>query len=117
VRLDEHARCDAIRLRELIAKVEVATAEDKAVTRHAINLANTNAYGLALPVFSTALEHAGDGPFSAFGRQQGRSCRTHPSGYDRPISRNGSQARQVTNIQPAHASWLSHSVIKKGDRQ
>jgi hypothetical protein len=64
-------------------------------------------------VFSTALERAGDGPFSAFGRQQGRSCRTHPSGYGRPISRNGSQARQVTNIQPAHASWLSHPVIKK----
>jgi amidase len=64
VKLHEYMRCDAIGLRELIAAGEVTVAEVEAVARHAIDVANADVNGLALPVFSPALDHADDGPFT-----------------------------------------------------
>jgi amidase len=64
VKLHEYARCDAIALRELIAAGEVTAAEVEAVARRAIDIADAEVNGLALPTFSTALDHADDGPFT-----------------------------------------------------
>lgn len=61
--LHEYAMYDTIGLRDLIAAGEVTPAEVEAVARQALDVANAE-NGLALPVFSPALDHAGDGPFS-----------------------------------------------------
>jgi amidase len=64
VELDEYARQDAVGLRGLIAAGEVSAAEVEAVARRALNLADAEVNGLALPLFSPALDHADDGPFA-----------------------------------------------------
>ncbi len=62
--LSEYARCDAIGLRDLIRAGDVTASEVEAVTRHALEVANAEVNGLAMPVFPTALDRAGDGPFA-----------------------------------------------------
>jgi amidase len=64
VELHEYARHDAIGLRALIAAGEVSAAAVEAVTRQALELANAEVNGLAMPVFAEALDHAADGPFA-----------------------------------------------------
>lgn len=62
--LREYAQCDAVGLRGLIEGGDVAASEVEAVVRHALELANAEVNGLALPVFSPALDHADDGSFA-----------------------------------------------------
>ncbi|GAA4557633.1 amidase [Planotetraspora kaengkrachanensis] len=62
--LHEYARYDAVGLRELIAAGEVAAAEVESAARNALAVADTEVNGLALPVFSPALDHAEDGPLT-----------------------------------------------------
>ena len=62
MRLDEYAQHDAVGLRELIATGAVAAAEVQIVARQALEAANAALNALATPLFSTALEHAADGP-------------------------------------------------------
>ena len=61
--LHEYARLDAIGLRDLIAAGEVSAAEVEAVARRALALVDAEVNGLAMPLFESALGHAGDGPF------------------------------------------------------
>lgn len=61
--LHDYVRYDAVGLRELIEAGEVTAAEVEAVAREAIEAANAVVNGLALPVFSPALDHEPDGPF------------------------------------------------------
>ena len=60
----EYASCDAIGLRDLLRAREVTAAEVEAVARDALATADAELNGLALPLFSPALEHAGDGPLA-----------------------------------------------------
>ncbi|WP_020673970.1 amidase [Amycolatopsis nigrescens] len=60
----EYTRYDAIGLRELIVAGEVTAAEVEAAARQALAVADKAVNGLAMPVFSPALEHAGDGPLT-----------------------------------------------------
>ena len=62
--LHDYARCDAVGLRALMGAGEVTAAEVEAAARRALDVANAAVNGLALPVFSPALDHADDGPFS-----------------------------------------------------
>ncbi|GAA4586174.1 amidase family protein [Planotetraspora phitsanulokensis] len=62
--LHEYARYDAVGLRDLIAAGEVGAEEVESAARHALAMADAEVNGLALPVFSPALDHAGDGPFT-----------------------------------------------------
>jgi amidase len=62
--LHEYTSCDAIGLRELMQAGEVTVAEVEAVAREALAAADAELNGLALPLFSPALDHAADGPFS-----------------------------------------------------
>ncbi len=62
--LREYARCDAVALRDLIARGEVGAAEVEDVARRALEAANAAVNGLAQPLFGAALDHAGDGPFT-----------------------------------------------------
>ncbi|MEV8630857.1 amidase [Streptosporangium sp. NPDC051023] len=62
--LHEYARYDAIGLRDLIRAGEVTAAEVEAVARQALEKANAEVNGLALPPFSPALDHAADGPLT-----------------------------------------------------
>ncbi|MFB4309543.1 amidase family protein [Actinomadura sp. GTD37] len=64
MQLHEYARCDAIGLRELIKAGEVTADEVEAVAREALAAADAEVNGLALPLFSPALDHAADGPFA-----------------------------------------------------
>jgi amidase len=64
VELYEYAQHDAVGLRDLILAGEVSAAEVEAVARQALDVANAKLNGLALPVFSPALDHAEDGPFA-----------------------------------------------------
>lgn len=64
VNVDEYTRYDAVGLRDLIRAGEVSAAEVEAVARRALESANATVNGLALPLFSPALDHADDGPFS-----------------------------------------------------
>jgi amidase len=64
VELDEYARLDAVGLRELIARGEVAAAEVVAVARDAVTAADSVVNALAQPLFADPLSHAGDGPFT-----------------------------------------------------
>jgi len=63
VDLHEYSRYDAVGLRELIEAGEVTAVEVETVAREAIEAANAVVNGLALPVFSPALDHDPDGPF------------------------------------------------------
>ncbi|WP_433256236.1 amidase [Streptosporangium sp. CA-135522] len=62
--LHEYARYDAVGLRDLIRTGEVTADEVEAAARKALAMADTEVNGLALPVFTPALEHAEDGPFA-----------------------------------------------------
>ncbi|WP_214416186.1 amidase [Sphaerisporangium fuscum] len=62
--LHEYTQYDAVGLRDLIKAGEVTAAEVEAVARRALAVANAQVNGLALPVFSPALDHASDGPFT-----------------------------------------------------
>ncbi|WP_214105103.1 amidase [Acrocarpospora catenulata] len=62
--IHEYGSFDAVALSELIKKGEVTAAEVEAVAREAILAADAELNGLALPLFDTALAHAGDGPFA-----------------------------------------------------
>ncbi|OJF11312.1 amidase [Couchioplanes caeruleus] len=60
----EYARYDAIGLRGLMSTGEVKPAEVEDTARRALEAANAEVNGLALPLFSPALGHAADGPFT-----------------------------------------------------
>ncbi|MEV1172091.1 amidase [Nonomuraea sp. NPDC049784] len=62
--LHEYARYDAVGIRNLIKSGEVTADEVEATARQALEAANAKVNGLALPVFSPALDHAADGPLS-----------------------------------------------------
>ena len=62
--LHEYASFDAIGLRDLMRAGEVTAAEVEAVAREALVAADAELNGLALPLFSTALDHAADGPLA-----------------------------------------------------
>jgi amidase len=62
VELHEYASRDAVGLRELIEAKEVSAAEVETVARQALERANAELNGLAMPLFSPALDHAADGP-------------------------------------------------------
>ena len=62
--LHEYARYDAVGLRDLIRAGEVSADEVEATARQALAVANAEVNGLALPLFSPALDHAEDGPFA-----------------------------------------------------
>jgi amidase len=62
--LHEYARYDAIGLRNLIRAGEVTAEEVEAVAREALAVANAEVNGLALPLFTPALDHAETGPFA-----------------------------------------------------
>ncbi|GII56289.1 amidase [Planotetraspora thailandica] len=60
----EYARYDAVGLRDLIRAGEVTADEVERVARQALAVTDAKLNGLALPVFSPALDHADDGPFT-----------------------------------------------------
>ncbi|MFC4584924.1 amidase [Sphaerisporangium corydalis] len=60
----EYASHDAVGLRELMATGKVDAAEVEAVAREALEAANAEVNGLAVPLFSPALEHSVDGPLA-----------------------------------------------------
>ena len=62
--LHEYASYDAIGLRDLMRAGAVTAAEVEAIARQALVAADTELNGLALPLFSTALDHAPDGPLA-----------------------------------------------------
>ncbi|MFI7132343.1 amidase [Nonomuraea sp. NPDC050153] len=62
--LHEYARYDAVGIRDLIRSGEVTADEVEATARRALAFADAQVNGLALPVFSPAPAHAGDGPFA-----------------------------------------------------
>jgi amidase len=64
VELHEYARYDAVGLRDLVQAGQVSAAEVEAVARQALDAANADVNGLALPLFSPALDHADTGPFA-----------------------------------------------------
>ncbi|MEU8800563.1 amidase family protein [Spirillospora sp. NPDC048819] len=64
MQLHEYARYDAVGLRNLIKAGEVTADEVEAVAREALTTANAVVNGLALPLFTPALDHAGNGPFT-----------------------------------------------------
>ena len=62
--LHEYASYDAIGLRDLLRAGEVTAAEVEEVAREALVAADAEVNGLALPLFSPALDHAADGPLA-----------------------------------------------------
>jgi amidase len=62
--LHEYAQYDAVGLRGLIAAGEVTAAEVEDAARRALDAANADVNGLALPPFTPALDHADDGPLA-----------------------------------------------------
>jgi amidase len=64
MQLHEYAQYDAIGLRDLMRAGAVSAAEVEAVARHALEVANAQLNGLAMPLFTPALEHAADGPLA-----------------------------------------------------
>jgi amidase len=64
VELHEYASLDAVGLRDLIRAGHVTAAEVEDVARHALEAANAEVNGLALPLFSPALDRAADGPLA-----------------------------------------------------
>ncbi|MFI6595062.1 amidase [Nonomuraea sp. NPDC050536] len=62
--IHEYASHDAIGIRELIGSGEVTAGEVEAAARQALAAVNEQVNGLAMPVFSPALEHAEDGPLA-----------------------------------------------------
>jgi amidase len=64
VELHEYASHDAVGLRDLIRAGDVSAAEVEDAARRALELANAEVNGLALPLFDPALDHAADGPLA-----------------------------------------------------
>ena len=64
MQLHEYASYDAIGLRDLLRAGEVTAAEVETVARQALLAADAEVNGLALPLFSRALDHAADGPLA-----------------------------------------------------
>ena len=62
--LHEYARYDAVGLRDLIRTGAVGATEVESAARRALELANAHVNGLAVPLFSPALDRAADGPFA-----------------------------------------------------
>ncbi|MEV0593291.1 amidase [Nonomuraea cavernae] len=62
--LNEYTGYDAVGLSELIRTGKVTAAEVETVAREALAAANAQVNGLTLPIFSPALSHADDGPFT-----------------------------------------------------
>lgn len=62
--IHEYARYDAIGLRKLIASGEVTSGEVETVARRALAQADETLNALAVPLFTPALGHAGDGPLA-----------------------------------------------------
>ncbi|MDI6104602.1 amidase family protein [Actinoplanes sp. NEAU-A12] len=62
--LHEYARYDAVGLRRLMSAGDVTAGEVQDAARRALETANADLNGLALPLFSPALDHAADGPFA-----------------------------------------------------
>jgi amidase len=62
--LHEYASYDAIGLRDLLRVREVTAAEIEEVAREALAAADAEVNGLALPLFSPALDYAADGPLA-----------------------------------------------------
>lgn len=60
----EYARYDATGLRELIRSGEVTAAEVEDTARRALDSVNDALNGLALPLFSPALDGAAGGPLA-----------------------------------------------------
>jgi hypothetical protein len=60
----EYASHDAVGLRDLIRAGDVTSAEVETAARSALERANAEVNGLALPLFEPALDHAPDGPFA-----------------------------------------------------
>lgn len=64
MKLGDYARYDAVGLRELIRSEEVTTAEVETAARRALDVVNETVNGLAMPLFSPALDRAPGGPFA-----------------------------------------------------
>jgi amidase len=64
VDVGEYGRVDAVGLRDLIRRGAVSAAEVQAAARVALEIADAELNGLALPVFPAALAHAADGPLA-----------------------------------------------------
>ena len=62
--LDEYAREDAVGLRDLMSSGQVSAAEVERAARKALDAVNVPLNGLALPLFSPALQRADDGPLA-----------------------------------------------------
>ncbi|MGW2222790.1 amidase family protein, partial [Nonomuraea sp. NPDC001684] len=62
--IQEYARYDATGLSNLIRTGETDAGEVEAAARQALAQVDEHVNGLALPVFSPALDHAADGPFA-----------------------------------------------------
>ncbi|MFC4529198.1 amidase [Sphaerisporangium dianthi] len=62
--LHEYAGHDAIGLRDLIAAGEVTAAEVESVARRALEVADAQVNGLAVPPYTPALDHSSEGPFA-----------------------------------------------------
>ncbi|WP_436760915.1 amidase [Streptosporangium sp. V21-05] len=62
--LHEYVQYDAVGLRGLMEAGEVTAAEVETVAREALETANAEVNGLALPLFPRALDHAADGPLA-----------------------------------------------------
>ncbi|GIH81422.1 amidase [Planobispora longispora] len=62
--IHEYAKYDAVGLRTLIGAGDVTAGEVEAAARQALAVTNERVNGLALPVFTPALDRAEDGPFA-----------------------------------------------------
>lgn len=62
LQLHEYAQQDAVGLHDLMRTGAVTAAEVQLVARQALEVANAELNGLAMPLFSAALEHAAEGP-------------------------------------------------------
>jgi amidase len=62
--LREYARLDAVGLRAALAAGTITAAEVEATARQALDVANVEVNGLAVPLFSPALGHVHDGPLA-----------------------------------------------------
>ena len=64
MKLGEYAREDAVGLRDLMSSGQVSAAEVERAARQALDAVNVPLNGLALPLFSPALQRADDGPLA-----------------------------------------------------
>jgi amidase len=64
LRVEEYAQCDAVGLSDLMRTGAVAAEEVELVARQALEAADAELNALAMPLFSSALQHAADGPLA-----------------------------------------------------